>query len=686
MIADYNQGLIDSASIIADSYISDQDLISDPEFWFYAGLTYKDMFKKYEKGNVQSQYREKSVISFEKALELESDADIISGIKKSMKYLAATYHNDAIKLLKEEKTSISLSIDAYDRYIELMKLADDHFDEKGKEIEFANALGSLYARMFENEKDVHSDEYYELAKGYYQKALELDSTQSSSRYNLVVLETKYKTKQEHALKEESERKDQVILSLNAIKQLSEAKLHETQLQEEETKKDVIILENKQEKKDMEMKAEQDRKDAVAEKEKQTQRLILWSVISGLLIVMVFAVLVYRNARQKEKLNNELAMLSSVVSKSTNSVIIFNSKMELEWVNDTFSNTYGMSAEKYKEERGAKLVDISSHPDIEKLVQECIDTKSGISYEAETNNIGAGKKWFQSMLSPIFDEHGKLQNIMIIDSDITALKNIEGELREKNKDITDSIQYANRIQQSILPSEKAIKELLPESFILYKPKDIVSGDFYWLSGIENNSKIIAAAVDCTGHGVPGALLTIVGNDLLNHIINEMHISNPKTILKEMNEGIINRFAMNNDKYSRDGMDMAVVTIDKTSSDFSLTFSGAYNPLYLIRDNELIEMAPIRYSIGSIPMGQNETIIDHTIGIKKGDMVYIFSDGYADQLSSKTGKKFMKGRFKQLLIDVHKKPLAEQKSILEQTHINWRGTTFQTDDMLVMGFRF
>jgi len=274
---------------------------------------------------------------------------------------------------------------------------------------------------------------------------------------------------------------------------------------------------------------------------------------------------------------------------------------------------------------------------------------------------------------------------VIERTIEVVKQKE-ELSQKNKDITDSINYALRIQNTILPSDKKIKELLPESFVLYMPKDIVSGDFYWVERIENNNKVVVAAVDCTGHGVPGAFLTIVGNNLLNHIINELHITNPKDIINEMNSGIINRLALMDTNIIRDGMDMAVCTIDRKSNSFSLLFSGAYNPLYYVRDNQLMELPAIRYNIGSIPDEQKENVICHTVEIKKGDMIYLFSDGYADQMQHQTGKKFMKGRFKQLLLDIHQKPAIDQKQILEQTHIDWKGNLFQTDDILVMGFRF
>ena len=278
---------------------------------------------------------------------------------------------------------------------------------------------------------------------------------------------------------------------------------------------------------------------------------------------------------------------------------------------------------------------------------------------------------------------------VIERTIEVVKQKE-ELSQKNKDITDSINYALRIQHTILPSDKKIKELLPESFVLYMPKDIVSGDFYWVGEVNGEigaaSRVVVAVVDCTGHGVPGAFLTIVGNNLLNHIINELHITNPKDIINEMNSGIINRLALMDNNIVRDGMDMAVCAIDRKGNTFSLLFSGAYNPLYYVRDNQLMELPAIRYNIGSIPHEQKENVTCHTVEIKKGDMVYLFSDGYVDQMRHQTGKKFMKGRFKQLLLDIHKKPPLEQKQIMEQTHIDWKGNLFQTDDILVMGFRF
>ncbi|MCX6294560.1 MAG: SpoIIE family protein phosphatase [Bacteroidetes bacterium] len=603
-------------------------------------------------------------------------------------------------MLKEGKTTIQLSVQCFDEYIDLMKQADENFNFKQKELEFSLALGSAYANIYENDASKKANEYYDLAKRCYNKVLDLDPTQSSARYNLVVLETKYKTKQEDLLKEESKKKDLEIISLNAIKELSDIKLHESQLKEEAKKKELIIVKNERENSEMRMRAEQERKDVIAQKEKQKQRTVLVSVLIGFLIVIIFAALVLKNARQKEKLNRELerknkvieiknrelATLSFAVSKSTNNLMIFNAEMELVWANNTFLDINGITLDEYKKEKGKTLFELSTHPDIKNLLAECISKKMGTSYESENITKNMGRRWFQSILSLIFDENDQLQNLLVIDSDITTIKQIEEELRQKNKDITDSIHYAKRIQQSILPSTHKIKELLPDSFIFYQPKDIVSGDFYWMEGIENNSKIIVTAVDCTGHGVPGALLTIIGNDLLNHIVNELKITKPSEILREMNAGIINRFSLIEDSSSREGMDMSLITIDKSAENINIKFSGAYNSLFFIRENELFVLDAMRQHIGSIPREQRHEISEHQFEVKKGDMVYIFSDGYADQLNGSTGKKFMKGKFKELLLDIHRKPMSEQKKILEKTHHEWRGNTFQTDDMLVMGFQF
>ncbi len=695
----YLGGKYDSAAVISEKHMTDYNLKNDPDFWYFSGLVFKEMYKKYEKENPVSPYREKASLALQKSWANETDASIYTDINKNLTYIANTYLKDAYRLLKSDKSKLIASSDAFNEYSEIMKLVDTTFQVKQKEIEYTIALGSAYALYFEMEDSKQDEELYQLAKKCYFKVLDMDPNQSSAKYNLVVLETKYKTKKALKLQEESEKKDIEILNLNQVKELAELKLHESQLKTDSKMKQLIILKKEQEKSEIQQKAKQAQRDAIAQKEQQQQRVILWSVLSGLVIVMIFSGLVFRNSRQKGRLNRELERrnnlieiknkeldrLSFVVSKSTNNLLIFNSELELIWVNDTFLDNYGLTLEEFKKERGKTLFDVSNHPDIKSILEECIINKTGASYEALNVTKNYGKRWFQSMLSLIYDEKGNLQNILAIDSDITTLKFIEEEIRQKNKDITDSIHYAKRIQQSILPSNEKIGTHFPDYFIFYQPKDIVSGDFYWMESVEDTQKIVVAAVDCTGHGVPGALLTIIGNDLLNHIVNEMLITDPKVILKEMNAGIINRFSINEEEASREGMDMALITIDKSGDIPMLHYSGAYNSCFLIRDKELITLDAMRQHIGSIPFEKRDEILCHSMELKKDDMIYLFSDGYADQIGGITGKKFMKGRFKELLMNIHQAPMEEQRRALGKSHYEWRGDTFQTDDMLVMGFR-
>lgn len=688
MIKYFNNDLLDSASIISDAIADDPSISTNTKYWFYRGLIFKELFKKRDRNNPKSVYREKSESALLKELDIEKDSDVISGVKKNISYLAATYYNDAVKLLESKDPNISLSIFEFDKYNTLTSRINQRTNEKENN-KFLNALGSLYANKFNEEKDINADAYYQLAKKCYESVLAIDSNQTSAKYNLVVLETNYKAKKERLLKEESAKKDQVILNLNAVKSLEDEKLIESQMVKEHQTEELKILRADKKNKELQQKEDSaiaERKDALAQRAKEKQTTIIWSMSVGLIIVLAFALLIFRNSRAKEKLNKELNKLNVAVSKSTNTIYVFNSNLELEWVNKNFLNTYGMTMEEFTRINGNKLKNVSKNPEIEQLAQDCISKKTGVSYESFTETKESGKRWFQSMLSPIFDEKGKFQNMMVIDSDITDLKNIEEEIRQKNKDITDSIHYAKRIQRAVLPTQKKIEELVKESFILYQPKDILSGDLYWVGSNESKSKIIIAAIDCTGHGVPGALLTIMANDLLNTIILQKGHTNPKDIMNEMNLEIIKLLATEDEETSRDGMDMAVIEIERKGEQTLLRYAGSHNPLYYIRGGELHELEPIKFSIGSIPLEQMDNVMCHNLEMKKDDTIYIFSDGYADQLSGQTGKKFMKGKFKQLLLDIHKKPLQEQKNILEETTKNWRGSTFQTDDMLVMGFRF
>lgn len=257
-----------------------------------------------------------------------------------------------------------------------------------------------------------------------------------------------------------------------------------------------------------------------------------------------------------------------------------------------------------------------------------------------------------------------------------------ELSIKNKNITDSIIYAKRIQEALMPTMKQFKKILPESFILYKPKDIVSGDFYWIN--ERNDKTFLAVVDCTGHGVPGAFMSIIGFELLRNITEDQKIEEADKILWNLNKGVAKTFGQKTEKVRiRDGMDIAFCVIDKKKAE--IEFSGAFRPLYLIRDNKIEEIRGDRFSVGLLDEGENEEITKTRIKLQKNDVFYMFSDGYADQFGGSDGKKYKYRRFRHLLLTIHKLPLEQQLTYFDRSFEDWKGEHEQVDDVLILGFR-
>jgi ligand-binding sensor domain-containing protein/serine phosphatase RsbU (regulator of sigma subunit) len=257
-----------------------------------------------------------------------------------------------------------------------------------------------------------------------------------------------------------------------------------------------------------------------------------------------------------------------------------------------------------------------------------------------------------------------------------------ELTLKNKSITDSINYARRIQNAILPPLKLLKSYFPQSFLLYMPKDIVSGDFYWVNKLYN--KIFIAAVDCTGHGVPGAFMSIIGFELFRKITNIEGLTRPSDILNKLNEDFHEIFKDVDNIVLRDGMDVAFCAID--INDMILEYAGAFCPLYLIRDNKITEIKGDRFAIGLDEINfKDQSFKNHMIPLQEGDIIYIFSDGYADQFGGPDGKKFKYRRFRHLLLNIHQLPMESQQDILETSLREWKGEHEQVDDIMVIGIK-
>ena len=247
------------------------------------------------------------------------------------------------------------------------------------------------------------------------------------------------------------------------------------------------------------------------------------------------------------------------------------------------------------------------------------------------------------------------------------------------DLQSSIDYAQRLQETIWPNDASIKRMFPDSFVFFRPKATVSGDFYWFK--ELGGKKVFAAADCTGHGVPGAFMSLVGHNVLNTVTKVF--TKPSQILNNANRLAVDVLRpVDGETYMRDGMDIALCTIDQKA--MTLEFSGAHNPVYIVRNGELITIESDPFSIGSYINNERE-FTNHNVNLRDGDCLYIFSDGYADQFGGPKGKKFMRKRFRELLLEISHLPMPEQKWRLMDTLDRWQGNQEQVDDILVIGIR-
>ena len=266
-----------------------------------------------------------------------------------------------------------------------------------------------------------------------------------------------------------------------------------------------------------------------------------------------------------------------------------------------------------------------------------------------------------------------------DISIIASQKSEIELREKN--LTDSLLYAQRIQEARLPSEDYFHHHFVSSFIFFRPKDIVSGDFYWIG--EKDDWIFVVAADCTGHGVSGALMSMIGMEIIENAIMEDSVLVPSHILSNLNIALEKTFSRkkNIGTIIRDGMDAGICAIDKKRK--KVIYAGSFFPLYLFRNNSLIQYNGDKIIIGMNPERLKYT--DHEIYLQEDDMLYMFSDGYVDQFGGKDNKKFMYRRLRYLMLNIHKFGVADQKSVLDENIRTWMGSNTQVDDMLIIGFK-
>ena len=383
----------------------------------------------------------------------------------------------------------------------------------------------------------------------------------------------------------------------------------------------------------------------------------------------------------EEKNIELERLSIVACETKNSILILDPNGVIEWVNASFEILNQMNLVEFKAKYGNTIYEVSNNPEIKDIIQNCITSKTSVYYESANSFSDGSVVWESSTLTPIFNEEGELRKLIIIDSDVTERKHHEEIIISKNKDIMDSIMYAKHIQEALLPPLSELPRIFPESFLIFKPKDIVSGDFYWFSKTDE-VRLIAIA-DCTGHGVPGAFMSVVGNEMLNISLLDPSVRNPSSALNLLDKKIKAVFSKGREtNKAQDGMDIGLLVLHNTNF---IQYAGAKRPLVHIRNKVKQEYPGNKFSIGGIDENLDKSFTDTEFYAQPGDMVYIFSDGYSDQFGGKKGKKIMHKNFTDFLCEVSNLPMSIQKEKLENFFEEWRGELEQVDDVCVVGIK-
>ncbi len=317
-----------------------------------------------------------------------------------------------------------------------------------------------------------------------------------------------------------------------------------------------------------------------------------------------------------------------------------------------------------------------------IVAEVILNKQKIDVEMEFPSA-LGERIMQVNAIPEYNDQNNIESVLMVSHDITERKAIEMEITKKNRNITESINYAKRIQEAILPDNNLIRKALPKSFMLYKPRDVVSGDFPWFMHFDDTTYI--AAVDCTGHGVPGALMSLIGFFLLNNILNLRQANTPGTILDLLDEEVTRTLKQDESESStKDGMDISLCKISHKED--QIEYAGAHRPLYYLREGELYEIKGNKFPIGGAQYKNRARFTNTIINYNKNDSVYVFSDGFPDQFGGPKQKKFSPNRIREIITGNFNKGLPTLKEVLNDEFEAWKDTNKQTDDVLMIGIQF
>lgn len=395
--------------------------------------------------------------------------------------------------------------------------------------------------------------------------------------------------------------------------------------------------------------------------------------------------VARDITENKKNREQLTRLSYVASNTENIVIILDKGFDIVWVNNAFTNVFGYRLEEViGKNPGDFLNGRNTDAKTIQLITDKLIKKEHVSVELVNYDKFGNEKWISINMDPIFDENGKLINYIAVEDDITGRKSQQLLIQEQHDSIIDSLNYSSIIQEATLPGIKEVKSINPDIFIYYRPKEIIGGDFYLVDTLVNdygNTIEVYIVADCTGHGVPGAMLSVLCTGILKEALIRSDIHNPAQALDFTRNKLIEIFSDTDNHIINDGMDACFLVVDKTVKTFD--YSGANRPLYIVRNNEVEILKGNQQSVGFNYSQQSFTHVKKTF--KKGDQVYLFSDGIIDQFGGEHSKKFLSSRFKKLLLKVKDLPMEEQKIEIDKVLMEWQGEGEQTDDICLMGVR-
>ena len=420
--------------------------------------------------------------------------------------------------------------------------------------------------------------------------------------------------------------------------------------------------------------------------------------------------IYTVQQQKEEIeqqaqyladtNKILEKMSVVAEYTDNAVAIMDGKGNYQWVNKGFTRMYGYEYEELIRDDDRSKIGRNANLRMNDLINVWFGDKKPIVYESLNKCKNEDEVWVQTTLTPILDSKGNVIKLITIDTDISRLKKAEkqiesqrdeisiqrdlayvqrDEIIQQKKEITDSIHYAQRIQNALFPSKGSLDAIFDNNFIFDIPRDIVSGDFFWTYKTDNLSML--AVADCTGHGVPGAFMSLIGLNFINDIVKNQHIYIPDLVLNQLRDNIISALKQTNEVGdNKDGMDISLITLDKKNR--VLKYAGANNMSIIKRGNELVELEPDKMPI-SIFRDIKKPFTLKTIEVQEGDILYMFTDGYIDQFGGKKGKKFKTINFRKLLLQIETNDLKQHEENIITNFHDWKGDLDQVDDVLVIG---